>query len=79
MMQRVTESFRCASNHWGMSNRAGRGRWPARQTDEDTVDNVVEVSDSSVNRVTGWRFVKFIVVPDQRRLSTSQSFRSSLI
>ena len=38
---------------------------------EDLVDNVFEIGEKAINRVSGWRFVESAVVPDEAVLNFS--------
>ena len=53
----------------GVEQAAGGGLLD--ESVEDIVDNVFEVGEKAVNRVSGWRFVESAVVPDEAVLEFS--------
>ncbi len=40
---------------------------------EDIVDNVFEIGEKVINRVSGWRFVESAVIPDETVLELSRN------
>jgi hypothetical protein len=56
-----------------VESRGGAGGGLLDESVEDVVDNVFEIGEKTINRVSGWRFIEPTVVPDEAVLEFSCS------